>query len=90
MQFVPVTRLETSDRVSDFAAASLNRPSPIREVAKVLRRRTPDMRIAQFALVVMVVIVGLLGYTKPGHRILNAIGLPNACKHGCSYASSAD
>jgi hypothetical protein len=48
------------------------------------------MRIAQFALVVMVVIVGLLGYTKPGHRILNAIGLPNACKHGCSYASSAD
>ena len=44
------------------------------------------MRIAQFALVVMVVIVGLLGYTKPGHRILNTIGFPNACKHGCSYA----
>jgi hypothetical protein len=43
------------------------------------------MRIAQFALVVMVVIVGLLGYTKPGHRILNTIGFPNACKHGCSY-----
>jgi hypothetical protein len=48
------------------------------------------MRIAQIALVVMVVIVGLLGYTKPGHRILNAIGFPNACKHGCSYASSTD
>ena len=44
------------------------------------------MRIAQFALVVLVVIVGLLGYTKPGHRILNAIGFPNACKHGCRYA----
>ena len=37
------------------------------------------MRIAQIALVTAVVIVGLLGYTKPGHRILNAIGLPNAC-----------
>jgi hypothetical protein len=48
------------------------------------------MRIVQIALVVMVVIVGLLGYTKPGNRILNAIGFPNACKHGCSYASSAD
>jgi hypothetical protein len=46
------------------------------------------MRIAQIALVAAVVIVGLLGYTEPGHRILNAIGLPNACKHGCSYASS--
>jgi hypothetical protein len=51
------------------------------------------MRIVQITLGVMVVIVGLLGllgYTKPGHRILNAIRLPNACKHGCSYASSAD
>ena len=28
------------------------------------------MRIAQTALVVAVVIVALLGYTKPGHRIL--------------------
>jgi hypothetical protein len=43
------------------------------------------MRIAQIALVTAVVIVGLLGYTKPGHRILNAIGLPNACKHGCEF-----
>ncbi len=40
------------------------------------------MRIAQIALVTAVVIVGL-GYTKPGHRILNAIGLPNACERGC-------
>jgi hypothetical protein len=48
------------------------------------------MRFAQIALVAAVVIVGLLGYTEPGHRILNSIGLPNACKHGCSYASSAD
>jgi hypothetical protein len=42
------------------------------------------MRIVQATLVVMVVTVGLLGYTKPGHRI------PNACKHGCGHASSAD
>jgi hypothetical protein len=48
------------------------------------------MRFAEIALVVLVVIVGLLGYTEPGHRVLNAIGFPNACKHGCSYASSAD
>jgi hypothetical protein len=48
------------------------------------------MRIAQIALVVAVVLVGLLGYTQPGHRILNAIGLPHACKHGCSFASSSD
>ena len=41
------------------------------------------MRIAQIALVIAVVIVGLLGYTKLGHRILNAIGLPNACERGC-------
>jgi hypothetical protein len=46
------------------------------------------MRIAQIALVAAVVIVGLLGYTEPGHRFLNKIGLPNACKHGCGYASS--
>jgi hypothetical protein len=90
MQSVPVACFEMVERVSDFAAASLNRPSQTREVAKVLRGRTPDMRIVQIALVVMVVIVGLLGYTKPGNRILNAIGFPNACKHGCSYASSAD
>jgi hypothetical protein len=48
------------------------------------------MRIVQIALVAVVVVVGLLGYTESGHRILNAIGFPNACKHGCSYASSAD
>jgi hypothetical protein len=48
------------------------------------------MRIVQIALVVMVVIIGLLGYTNPGHRILDAIGFPNACKHGCSYARLAD
>jgi hypothetical protein len=48
------------------------------------------MRIVQIALVVAVVIVGFLGYTKPGHRVLNAIGLLNACKDGCSYANSAD
>jgi hypothetical protein len=90
MQSVPVACFEMVERVSDFAAASLNRPSQTQEVAKVLRGRTPDMRIVQIALVAMVVIVGLLGYTKPGHRILNAIGFPNACKHGCSYASSAD
>lgn len=29
------------------------------------------MRIAQIALVAAVVIFGLLGYTEPGHRILN-------------------
>jgi hypothetical protein len=48
------------------------------------------MRIAQIALVVVVLTIGFLGYTKPGHRILNAIVLPNACKHGCSYAGSVD
>jgi hypothetical protein len=41
------------------------------------------MRVAQIALVVAVVIIGLVGYTKPGHRFLNAIGLPNACERGC-------
>jgi hypothetical protein len=46
------------------------------------------MRFAQIALVAVVIIVGLLGYTVPGHRLFNEIGLPNACKHGCSYASS--
>ena len=46
------------------------------------------MRFAQIALVAVVVIVGLLGYTVRGHRLFNEIGLPNACKHGCSYASS--
>ena len=34
------------------------------------------MRMAQIALVTAVVIVGLLGYTKTGHRILYEIGLP--------------
>jgi hypothetical protein len=48
------------------------------------------MRFAQIALVAAVVIVGLLGYTEPGHRLLTEIGLPNACKHGCSYASSLE
>ena len=46
------------------------------------------MRFAQITLVAAVVIVGFLGYTIPGHRIPNEIGLPNACKHGCSFASS--
>ena len=46
------------------------------------------MRFAQIALVAAVVIVGFLGYTIPGHRLLNEIGLPNTCKHGCSFASS--
>jgi hypothetical protein len=41
------------------------------------------MRIAQIALVVVVLTIGFLGYTKPGHRFLNAIGLPNACERGC-------
>ena len=48
------------------------------------------MRFAQIALVTAVVIVGFLGYTIPGHRLLNEIGLPNASKHSCTYASSAD
>ena len=43
------------------------------------------MRIAQIALVTAVVIAGLLGYTKTGHRILYELGLPNACKHGCEF-----
>jgi hypothetical protein len=46
------------------------------------------MRFAQITLVSAVVIVGFLGYTRPCHRLLNEIGLPNTCKHGCSYASS--
>jgi hypothetical protein len=46
------------------------------------------MRFAQIALVAAVVILGLLSYIIPGHRLLNEIGLSNACKHGCSYASS--
>ncbi len=48
------------------------------------------MRFAQITLVAAVVIVGFLGYTIPGHRLLNEIGLPNACKHGCSFASSSE
>ena len=48
------------------------------------------MRFAQIALVAAVVIVGFLGYTIPGHRLLNEIGLPNPCKHGCSFASSSE
>jgi hypothetical protein len=48
------------------------------------------MRLAQIALVAAVVIVGFLGYTIPGHRLLNEIGLPNASKHGCSYAISLE
>jgi hypothetical protein len=46
------------------------------------------MRFAQIALVAAVVIFGLLGHTIHGHRLLNEIGLSNACKHGCSYANS--
>src|ERR1700722_2954233 len=83
-------KLPVAHCVSDFAAASLSRPYRARELVRVLTARTSDMRFAQIALVAAVVIVGLLGYTEPGHRILNSIGLPNACKHGCSYASSAD
>jgi hypothetical protein len=45
-------------RVSNFAAASLNRPSQAREVAKVLPGRTSDMRIAQIALVAAAVMSG--------------------------------
>jgi hypothetical protein len=48
------------------------------------------MRFAQIALVAAVVIVGFFGYTIPGHRILCEIGLPNPCKHGCSFASSSE
>ncbi len=62
--------------------------APSRARAKVLPGRTSDMRFAQITLVAAVVIVGFLGYTIPGHRIPNEIGLPNACKHGCSFASS--
>jgi hypothetical protein len=47
------------------------------------------MRIAQIVLVVAVVIVGFLGYTQTGHRVLNSIGLPTACKLGCSYDEPA-
>jgi len=36
------------------------------------------MRFAQIALVAAVVIVGLLGHTAYGHRLLNEIGLSNA------------
>jgi hypothetical protein len=48
------------------------------------------MRIAEIALVIAVVIIGIAGYTASGHRFLNAIGFPNACKHGCNYAISSE
>ena len=61
--------------MSNFVAASLTAPpgfggwlSPLWEPS--------DMRFAQITLVAAVVIVGFLGYTIPGHRLLNEIGLP--------------
>jgi hypothetical protein len=76
--------------LSDFVAAALSRPSWFRVPIRFLTQRISDMRLAQIALVAAVVIVGFLGYTIPGHRLLNEIGLPNASKHGCSYAISLE
>jgi hypothetical protein len=57
--------------MSNFVAASLNRPFPVWWLVRVLPWRPSDMRFAQIALVAAVVIVGFLGYTIPGHRLLN-------------------
>jgi hypothetical protein len=34
------------------------------------------------ALAVVVVAAGFLGFTTPGHRVLNALGFATACDNG--------
>jgi hypothetical protein len=36
------------------------------------------------ALVVAAITAWFIGFTTPGHRLLNAIGFSTACDNGCS------
>jgi hypothetical protein len=37
------------------------------------------MRNAVIAIVLAAIVVGFLGYTKPGHSVMNSLGLTAAC-----------
>jgi len=43
-----------------------------------------DMRKIIAALAVAVVAAGFLGFTTPGHRVLNSLGFATADGNGCS------
>lgn len=43
-----------------------------------------DVRNIIVGVVVAVVVAWFVGYTTPGHRMLNALGFTTACDYGCS------
>jgi hypothetical protein len=42
------------------------------------------MRDFIIGIVVAIITAWFIGFTAPGHRLLNAIGFTTACDNGCS------